>query len=91
MNCENFINARVSPFHDTDRVWKNIGHPSTGLIWSHGPANPVGADCYNISFSQCMYITVLVEIITTKMAIQNNDADENFINLINLYLFIYTL
>ena len=68
MNCENFINARVSPFHDTDRVWKNIGHPSTGLIWSHGPANPVGADCYNISFSQCMKMTVLMKIITINMA-----------------------
>ena len=24
---DNFINARIRPFHDTDQVWKNIGYP----------------------------------------------------------------
>ena len=47
MKCDNFINARIRAFHDTDQVWKNIGHSSTWLIWYHGSANPVGADRYN--------------------------------------------
>ena len=64
MKCDNFINARIRAFHDTDQVWKNIGHSSTWLIWYHGSANPVGADRYNISFSQCMKMTVLMEIKT---------------------------
>ena len=37
MDGDNFINARIRPFHDTDQVCKNIGHPSTELIFSHGP------------------------------------------------------
>ena len=28
-NCDNFINARIRPFHDTEQVWKNIRHPSS--------------------------------------------------------------
>ena len=33
----------------------------------HSPENPVDAGRYNISFSQCMKISVLVEIKTTNM------------------------
>ena len=28
---DNFINARILPFHDTDQVCKNIGDSNTGL------------------------------------------------------------
>ena len=31
MDGDNFINARIRPFHDTDQVRKNIGDPDTGL------------------------------------------------------------
>ena len=40
---DNFINARMRPFHDTDQVCKNIGQLSTGPIGSYGRANPVDA------------------------------------------------
>ena len=68
MDGDNFINARIRPFHDTDQVCQKIRDPSTARIWSQGPENPVDASRYNISFSQCMKMTVLVEIITTNMA-----------------------
>ena len=67
---DNFINASIRPFHDTDQVRKTIEYPNTGLfgLMSHGPDNLVGAGRYNISFSQCMKMIVLVEIKTTNMA-----------------------
>ena len=66
MDDDNFINARIRPFHDTDQVCQKIRDPSTARIWSQGPENPVDASRYNISFSQCMKMTVFVEIITTN-------------------------
>ena len=63
---DNFINARIRLFHDTDQVWKNIEDLNTGLILSNGPENPVGANRYKISFSQCMKMIVLEELITTN-------------------------
>jgi len=50
--------------YDT-RVFPEIPIP---VFFSHDPENPVGAGRYNISFSQCMNMTVLVEIITINMA-----------------------
>ena len=49
MDGDNFINARIRPFHDTNQVRKNIGDPSTARIWFNGMENPVGPGRYNIT------------------------------------------
>ena len=66
---DNLMNSRIRAFYDTDQVCKKISDILVpGVSGNHDPANPVGNGRYNISFSQCMKMTVLVGIIETNMA-----------------------
>ena len=51
MDGDNFINARIRPFQDTDQVRKNIGDRSTARIWFNGMENPVGSGRFHITAS----------------------------------------